>query len=408
MIDHPGAIRCLCLALLAGAPVLAQQTWVVDPVAGPGVHFTDIPPAVAAAAPGDRIEVRGSTVSVPTYSPFVVSKSLDIEAVQGASVYYFRVENLPAGGVVRVAGLHCEPRPTYLTPDDCVLVRNCQGTVLLAGLEVWTRTGDYYDGFIVRDAATVAIQDCRAVGRDSGLIRGGAALVVERSGVSIVRTALTGGRGGSTASNAAGFDGGAGVSIVAGSLLLADCTLVGGDGGYGWAFSGTGGDGVLADPLGARPMALAGCTIVRGLGLSGMHGDAVDGPVRIDANCILTGPLTNGAVQVAALPGLTAPAALVLGGVAQVACSGTPGAVAALAFDLQHGHQTVPGIAEPLLLSPGLAVGAIGVLAGGSFVWNLPLPNSPLLQQRDLFFQAATGTGTGPVQLTPLAVTRLR
>ena len=48
-----------CLALAAGTAVAQRTVWIVDRAGGPGVHFTDIPPAVAAARPGDRIEVRG-------------------------------------------------------------------------------------------------------------------------------------------------------------------------------------------------------------------------------------------------------------------------------------------------------------------------------------------------------------
>lgn len=257
----------LCIAklswalLLLPAPIAAQRTWVVDRVAGPGVDFTDIPPAVGAAAPWDRIEVRGSTPLAPTYSSFVVDKPLDVEATQGAAVYYFRVENLAAGEVARVFGFRCEPRPTGTLRDQCVMVRNCAGTVLLSSLNVWTRTGDYVDGFVVRDAAVVAIQGCIASGRNAGLTSGGAALVVERSRVSITFSTLTGGDGGGSASNAAGYDGGTGLTVLGGSVYVATSALVGGDGGYGWAHSGDGGSGAIVDPALPSSVTLASCTL---------------------------------------------------------------------------------------------------------------------------------------------------
>ncbi len=45
------------LALVLVISVPAQRTWVVDSMGRPGSDFTDIPPAVAAAAPGDLIQV---------------------------------------------------------------------------------------------------------------------------------------------------------------------------------------------------------------------------------------------------------------------------------------------------------------------------------------------------------------
>ena len=73
-------------ALIAAASACAQQTWTVALQPGPGVDFTDIAAAVAAAAPGDRIQVYGTTSSTPTYAPFVVDKALDVEAIDAALV----------------------------------------------------------------------------------------------------------------------------------------------------------------------------------------------------------------------------------------------------------------------------------------------------------------------------------
>ncbi|HLU38404.1 MAG TPA: hypothetical protein VK081_03410, partial [Planctomycetota bacterium] len=62
----------LLLAVLATAPAaLAQRTWVVDVNNGPGTDFFDIPPAVAAAAPGDLIVVRAGQ-----YNGFSTNKGL--------------------------------------------------------------------------------------------------------------------------------------------------------------------------------------------------------------------------------------------------------------------------------------------------------------------------------------------
>src|SRR5262245_50864538 len=48
--------------------LLLQTVWVVDDNGGPGVDFTDIPPAIAAAADGDILLVKAGS-----YSHFTLS-----------------------------------------------------------------------------------------------------------------------------------------------------------------------------------------------------------------------------------------------------------------------------------------------------------------------------------------------
>lgn len=401
-------LRTACLVVVVpilAASVAAQRTWVVDLVAGPGVDFTDIPPAVAAAAPGDRIEIRGNTALAPTYSSFVVTKPLDIEAIQGAKVLFFRVENLTNGQVARIAGVHCEPRTTSAVPEECVMVRNCAGPVLLANLDIRNRSAYQIPGFVVRDAAAVAIQGCVASGRNAGLTGGGPALVVERSGVAITFSILTGGDGGGSASNAAGYDGGNGLEVLASSVYVATTTLGGGSGGYGWAHSGDGGSGAIVAASPPSAVTLATCTLTGGLGVN--NGDAVNGVARVAQDCVITGALANGAALVPPIMRLMGSPTVARGSSAVVTIDGTQGAVCILAFDLHHHHQTLPGIAEPLLLSSTPAVVSIGVMTSPQFVWSLSIPNSPLLAEHDVFFQAGSAAAGG-VALTPLAATRIR
>ena len=75
--------RALSTPLLA-APLVAQgQTWSVDNDPGPGVDFTSIAAAVAAAAPGDAIFVGPGTYPEPE---MVVDKSLLIASTTHGSV----------------------------------------------------------------------------------------------------------------------------------------------------------------------------------------------------------------------------------------------------------------------------------------------------------------------------------
>ena len=61
----------LLFAVLVVGVLPAQRTWIVDKKGGPGVDFTDIPPAIAAATAGDRIEVRANA---QPYTSFTLSK----------------------------------------------------------------------------------------------------------------------------------------------------------------------------------------------------------------------------------------------------------------------------------------------------------------------------------------------
>lgn len=395
------------VALFGGAASLvAQRTWVVDTQPGPGVDFTDIQPAVAAAAAGDRIEIRNGGNLPPSYAPFTVDKSLDLVAAQGAYVAWFRIENLAAGGVVTATGLRCRPAPGYLTQDHCVMVRNCAGTVLLRRLEVRGVSAEPFESCIVRDAAVVTFQDCLLAGRSGGTSSGTAGLAVQRSNVSVVACQILGGHGGGSISNAAGYDGGSGLVLEDSAVFVADTTLQGGTSGYGWAFSGSGGHGVLVLAPSSGRLEIAGGQVVRGIGLGGAHGEAVVGPAIVTADCAITGGV-HSVVVIPPITSLTATAEVPIGGTVAVALGGATGAVVAVALDLRQGHQVIAGIREPLLLSPAMVVGAIAVLPAPTWNWLLPIPNSLVLQHRDVYFQAASSAVGGGVCLTQLAVTRL-
>ena len=70
------ATCCLCLC---GA-IPAQQVWKVSCSGGPGVHFTDLPQAVAAAAPNDEVWVYNSAncVGGNYYTAPIITKPLRI------------------------------------------------------------------------------------------------------------------------------------------------------------------------------------------------------------------------------------------------------------------------------------------------------------------------------------------
>jgi hypothetical protein len=89
------------LALAAGAASPAQggMTWIVDQANGAGAHFTDIPPAVAAAADGDTILIRSGS-----YSGFATGKALTVLG-EGAVAIRGTVAP-PATAQVEIVGEH--------------------------------------------------------------------------------------------------------------------------------------------------------------------------------------------------------------------------------------------------------------------------------------------------------------
>ncbi|MGE3173872.1 MAG: hypothetical protein AB7O97_14705 [Planctomycetota bacterium] len=93
--------RALTVALALAPATLAQQTWIVDKLNRPGTHFRDLPAAAAAAAAGDVLLVRETTVPSQYYTgPSVLDgKALTVRG-EGPSVFVtglFEVRGLPSG-----------------------------------------------------------------------------------------------------------------------------------------------------------------------------------------------------------------------------------------------------------------------------------------------------------------------
>lgn len=396
-------------ALLLAAPGLAQRTWIVAPQPGPGVDFTDLPPAIAVAAPGDRIEASGTSSLLATYSSIFVDKALDIEATQAARMDSIRVENLPAGQLVRIAGFRCVTTPTNAAPDNCLLIRNCAGTVLLTNLDIRNSTGDRIDGFRLENCAAVVLQDVTALGNSGGINPGGPALFVNNSSCSLVRCTLRGGDGGGSISNAAGYRGGDAVQVVSGSMLAAHCSITGGHGGYGFFVPGDGGTAVYNDLLHPATLTLLGSTLTQGQGFVGqsIDGNAVDGVARVTADCVVTGPLQNGATTVPAMTTLQSNANVQQGGTLDLTFEGAAGTLIMLGFDVRAEHRLVPGFAEPWLLTPNCWLLGYGVLPGSPTTISYHVPHEPVLHQLSLWFQAAAFEASARATMTPVAVTRV-
>lgn len=115
-MEWSSGIAVTAVAVLLAAKSLAS-TYVVDSHGGPGVDFTDLPPAVAAALPGDVLLVRSGA-----YSSFLCSQGITIlgygsPIVDGAAMVFW----VPADQVAIVTGLAATN----------LVVSGCEGPVVL-------------------------------------------------------------------------------------------------------------------------------------------------------------------------------------------------------------------------------------------------------------------------------------
>jgi len=161
----------------------AQQTYVVAPQMGPGVHFTSLPSAVLAVASGDTLLLRAGT-----YSGFGTSKGLTILGDPGAAIeptptLTTSVAGLPAGEsfVLRNVALACSG---FCGSGPLLNLQYNSGTIHLEGV---TFSSPTQAGITISSCAHVTLTGC------SGNARG--CLSVTSSAVSLVECTFLGERG---------------------------------------------------------------------------------------------------------------------------------------------------------------------------------------------------------------------
>jgi hypothetical protein len=118
-----GSIASMCAAALA-----AQRTWIVDHAARSGSHFTDLPPAVAAASSGDTVIVRQASGGF-VYSAAVVVSGLTIvrepvDSTGTVDIQGLTIRDVPVGQMVTISGLRLggvwiERVPSLVTIESC-------------------------------------------------------------------------------------------------------------------------------------------------------------------------------------------------------------------------------------------------------------------------------------------------
>jgi hypothetical protein len=168
------ASRGACLVAALAATTFAQTKWVVDDDGGPGVHFTSLPAAVAAASTADILIVHPGT-----YTAFnVTGKALHIFGAgpgqstivgnYGASEFV-SIANVPAGRTFNFAGftLAITGAPTsvfeFLPATAQLVVAGASGVTVLQDLVTSTGFGAPLVGLHVDDA-TVHAARCTFLG----------------------------------------------------------------------------------------------------------------------------------------------------------------------------------------------------------------------------------------------------
>jgi hypothetical protein len=318
MFHHTRLVLAVAALCAFDCPALGQRVWVVAPAMGPGVDFTVIQSAVAAAADGDTILVRsGSYAAVEIRAKALVLVGEDVALTPPfGGLVTLAVADLRASQSVVVRGFTVTTQVGALAVTNCngpVLVDSCSFTTAfpLASANVAEVTGSLHVTLArcaVRAASqsraaagglsilgsTVSLHDCTitgAPGTAGGVATSGTSAATVLSGVLIAtRTSFTGGSG-APGGNAGGFcippgNGGHGVLLQpAASAYLVDCLLTGGLG-------GTAGSGCLPGTPGL-PIAGSGTATV----LTGPAPSlTTNSPVRMGqmANLTFTGPTGSG------------------------------------------------------------------------------------------------------------------
>jgi len=233
------------LALACLAPAASADLWTVAEAGGPGVDFTDIQPAVNAAADGDTVLVQAGT-----YGAIVIDgKELTVQGdgevivieltVFGAGG--LRINNTAPDQSVVVRGIQFQHTST--TGFATTQVRDCAGPVLLEecstafALLPGPPEGP---GCLISNSSSVTLARCDIFGAGNESLQNSHALIVEDSDAFVHDSTLTGGYGTDDTGlpfNPA-FDGAPAVLMNGGRLFVSGSVLRGGTGGGCASISG--------------------------------------------------------------------------------------------------------------------------------------------------------------------------
>jgi hypothetical protein len=340
---------------------------VVDDDGGAGVDYQELLPAIAASQDGDIILLRAGYYDGGGQVGEINGRSLTIVG-EGLPVLYLHRINI---GDVN-SGQHIVMRgiETQLTQLNVV---NCSGGVWLEEMNIGPGLNGATGGGTVdcTDCTNVVVTRSGIVGSSGTLFTfAGSAIRCENSSVSVWDSTLTGGFGDDAPTHGGNRPGGSAVVVESGSTYLADCDVIGGDGGPG---QGTpGGHGALL--LGGDLLHMA-TTFTGGQG-------SPDGQA-----------LNNFAGQAQQIPDtprhLSVSAPNRYGSNVSVTVEGLPLDYVLLPHSLMVSHQYLPNGNGPFLIDPaGLFNASLGLLpASGQLNLNLTTPVIPGLDGLTIFVQ---------------------
>ncbi len=425
--------------------LLLQTTWVVDDSGGPGVDFTDIPPAIAAAADGDLLLVKAGS-----YSHFALSgKGLRILGEGSNSTFVSSsptatgtsISAIPAGSTVTIDRMKFS-----LTAVPILSILGAGTSATLADIAIvpgtmFSSSGPSFaiEGALVHLHRSTVLGPLGPQATTAGpAIRASEGALVHVSSSTI--HGQTGGMGVPFTTYGGGW-GGTGIWIQSSSgaptrVWIAGSDVRGGDGGMGFGPNpgGSGGPGIVVQSSYVRVSGEAGSLVSGGdggwatLGACGAGGPGILSlanstgwvhgvQVVAGPGCPLvpTTPAVSGTgilLGEPPLPILAASGLLTLSGSITFTLSNAPAsAFGVLGLDDRPAHFGIPGpfLGEFLVGPPSLPFLFGQVSPSGEASWTIPLGGlPPSLAHVPFHVQGAALDGGGAWRLSNATVAIFR
>lgn len=217
-----------------------QAIWIVDASNGPGTNFTDLPPAITAAANGDTILVRAgnynaflSTGKALTIRGAGAASTMIVGTAPGSSITETKIDGVPAGMTFFMSGLKCAPVGGGIVPfpppqGNAALHVLGPGTVVLTDVTIQGSAflGGGGAGLSVGNAE-VHLSRATVNGGNGGAGPGGHGVVVSYANLAVDGSTITGG----SASLGTLYGPGSGMAV-SGVATLSRSSVFGGSGFY--------------------------------------------------------------------------------------------------------------------------------------------------------------------------------
>ncbi len=389
-MTNPRLTAALLAALACTTDLAAQgRVWVVDANNRPGTHFTEIQPAITAAAHEDVVVVREAAA----YQPATISKGIALVfadrpliATTNILAPVLRIEQLPAGRVFRMTGI-VRTQETGATPT--IVLAQCAGTIVLDRCQ--------FEHVLARPRLALQIDQCNAVFLTHCVIGHGMASIASRVELHACDLIGPGDRGPSAPGLPA-------ITVQGGTTGITNCRVLGGSTNAG---QGSAAAGLLLS--GGATVAARGdrCEIAAGANgtnsaIAGTGNLAIDPSVRLYS--------TNGApliepsvtTRTLSLPALSL-AGAPLGGTVTFDVQSAPNDNAIAVVARPGAPFAIPGLGDVWLdLTAGFAVLPVGTVgANGHLSGSIGVPTDPSLFGATFAWQFVTAGAQAPALTNP-------